>query len=322
MKKRLFTTVAILSALVTLAACTPKVENEPEKGAILSCVKSTVYEENGEVLETIEEDYDDSGRKMSELRYGNNGNKRYTNYDEMENETMFTETDKDGATKSKYEYVRKYDENGNIISLKEIGANENLISETEYEYDPHGNLISEKVKRGDIEKYVVRHKYTYDFHYRIKKDVIINEWDVHEFTSQFTYDKKGRILSEKCTDEVNPEEHSRSYVIEYAYDKNGNPTTITQYDAKGETDDKTVYEYYENGILAKESWSNGCDWHEYEYDEKGNTTKSSTYWALGAFDPSVIEYEYEYDKDGNVKSRTGYKEDSLFVVDEYTYWNN
>ncbi len=125
--------------------------------------------------------------------------------------------------------------------------------------------------------------------------------------AEYEYDRAGNR-----TKETRYEAESGSVWVraEYEYDRAGNLTKMTEYWPDGYLYYREEYEYDGQGKMTKQTdyWADGSlgRWFECEYDNSGNRTKQTEYRADGRLD---CWYEYEYDSSGNLTKQTDYSPD-------------
>lgn len=109
-------------------------------------IREEILLENGKPAQTITREYDDAGTRINYERTAGDGTllcQRTTTYDDSGTE-YGVYVDYNGAGYEKEEYVYKYDEHGNVVSVtgeKNNGAS-TYTSERSYTYDSQGKMLS------------------------------------------------------------------------------------------------------------------------------------------------------------------------------------
>ncbi len=102
---------------------------------------------------------------------------------------------------------------------------------------------------------------------------------------------------------------------DYIYDEKGRLSQIQYYDADGEKDFDTVYEYDEQDRVIRESSDDiSGRWVRYTYDDNGNISQKSS----GSRNNSYVE-TYTYDANNRIISGKGYSDSKSGFEINYTY---
>ena len=113
--------------------------------------------------------------------------------------------------------------------------------------------------------------------------------------------------------------------VKIKFNEHGNKTVAIFYNADGELDRKSKYQYDEYGNKTEYSYySDGKISYktQYYYDEYGSEIEKISYNADGIRVGKIKKYNYEYDKLGNWIVLTEYSVDklTLFVEREIEYY--
>ena len=268
MKKKIFVSIMVGTILVSmLGACgtqgivnsnvaTEQAENQEQENVEVSDTQNEevteivrletghfYYDENGEVVESVETEYDIYGNAV----YLKVNDRELTLEYEYDNCNIIQCVARyDGEAQL---YVREYDEANNFIK-ESVYYDENLLYEYEYTYDENGNMICKDNGRGVKEEWIYDSnnnviKYTmgylpgeelvlveeYDSSGNLLKKIGYGEWEEYE------YNESGNLIKYRyCTDEGFVE-----YWSDLEYDENENLMRVTSYDADGIK--RWVYEY-------------------------------------------------------------------------------
>ena len=168
--------------------------------------------------------------------------------------------------------VAEYDDNGNMLEVREINADTNELSfKQTYEYDKDNNPVKYVLDSNDLLQ-------TYSYEYNSKGYVTAYysySSDSGEYLFEYTYDKNGRNVETKG--EVETLYYSYRYTEKTTYDKKG-------YMLKSVKD-------YDDGVQVIDT---------YEYDKDGNNTYYCNEQITVDGESSKYEYKYEYDKLGDM----------------------
>ncbi len=217
-----------------------------------------------------------------------------------------------------YDYIKTFDENGNLLEWDNYTMEDILFEKEKYSYDKNCNLIEKSQYNADG-ALTSKYKFGYD-----KKGNCIEEnfymFDGELFSrdennydesgnktesshyigkSLFskhvnTYDTNGYIIGSKSYDDQGSLKGTERYV----FDSNGNRKEFSRYNADGSLKYRSTYTYDENGnITASEFFkSDGSlgyiNSYTYEYDEHGNWLKKIAFKDKVA--QYILEREYEY----------------------------
>ena len=262
---------------------------------------ATSIPNNFNLVYQMEYEYDTRGLITKTTSTANEGTECAYEYDEDGNQTgVYVKYD--GGTvenlKNTYNYI------GQLTEVKDERDNKVLA---EYTYDNAGNLVQ---KKGDGQKtlysynesnqletisnmslaneesgaYGCYSRYSYEYSLDGSR---VKETDIVGNTTEYSYDKAGRLTKENVTEGVN------TSWTEYTYDARGN--RVSKYTS---ADDITVdYTYDLNNRLYEETWI-----EEY-YD--GSTYYDVNHWR-----------SYTYDNNGNMLSKTEEKAEFPRVGDD------
>jgi len=195
--------------------------------------------------------------------------------------------------------VMTLDSAGRMLSRSEDFQYENDAEYT-FKYDKNGNMVNAVAKiLADGEMIVKGYKeYTYGSGNRLVSGKVLEELSPEPDITSYTYDKKGRVISEEFTGP-----NTGTGTTTYTYDSKGRLLTKVK-----ESDLENVFEKYtynENGWpLTIEGKDNYNSFYEEDtYDDAGNMIK-----AVCTFDEEVtVTHFFTYDKKGNwTEQRTVY----------------
>ena len=158
--------------------CIKKIELSD--GELAWCTTST-YDAKGNLIKSVETDSEGVARLTETYTYDSNGNP-----------TKYT-SDSDGYLSTE---TYTYDKNGYLIKMVEeygIGTSSKEVDTTVYTNDADGNCI----KRTYSEKYTDGSGFTSIFTYTYDKGNKMLTESTDYFTTYFTYDKYGNLISEK-----------------------------------------------------------------------------------------------------------------------------
>lgn len=210
--------------------------------------------------------YDTEGRLINETETCS-----YTDYLLGGLDVDITETDT-------VEYT--YDKNGNLIKESAKYHGNEIPTETLYEYNEKGQLLT-KTKSGNATHYY------YDENGYLMGEYCFTDPD----TIEYAYDENGNIVVMESCDDYDTE------VYTYEYDSNGNmiKETVTYDDSKS----VYIYEYDKKGNLIS------------KYDEDGDLRLSNLYDNNGH-----LISEFIYDSYGDVSEHATYSDYKVFYCPE------
>lgn len=200
-----------------------------------------------------------------------------------------------------YEYIRKYDENYNLLEYTVNYGD--TVEHTRYEYDDENRCIFAEDNSG--------YGYTIAYGENGSKTVEYKNGS----KSIYEHDELGncvRYTEINCDGNV-------IWDSKTEYDTNGNILEVKTVYEYGHN--MTKYEYDENGYLIKET-HNMTDpdysyYYYYAYDSMGNNIKVGCYTLDGTLD---YYYEYAYDENRNLLSRAyGNKNGEKIFLSTYEY---
>ena len=92
----------------------------------------------------------------------------------------------------------------------------------------------------------------------------------------------------------------------YLYNKDGNMTEMTSYNANGELGSNSKYKYDEDGNKTEWKYYDGelATKYKYQYDEDGNEMEKSCYRISDG--RLSLKFNYQYDEDGNMIGNSSY----------------
>ena len=193
------------------------------------------YDECGNLIQKVEDFYDEYERKIY----------RYT-YDEA-GKLIRTLTHRTDGSKSTEEYV--YDEKGNLIEYTSVSGGAIVYTE-EHVYDERGNEIRYiELTDGKVMYFV---DYTYDEDGNLVKMVVPQSGGNSTYVYEYTYDDNGNKIK-AVNKTVDPfYGTSENTVTDYTYDESGRLIkTIINYASGGKH--VTVNQYDDNGNISKQT---------------------------------------------------------------------
>ena len=270
---------------------------------------------DGAVFDKVEYTYEPFGNVQYEKHYGNDS----------------------GSQRIEKSYL--YDYNQKVVQAVESATYNNALQGrkvTQYERDPVGNILKQKVKNGGNETDetgMTSLDTTYEYDYRSRMVKMVepagSTGSTDTKTTTFAYNKKGNLAAKTVTksgvqvteeylynilDKVTCKKvkSGNDVVAElYSYDDNGN--LVKKYDARNEG--------IENLTYISDYNSGNYDYTAYEYDALNRRTKT-------VYKGDVMEY-IEYDGRGNITLKAdgeGYDSTNpaASAGDRFTYdaWNN
>ncbi len=215
----------------------------------------------------------------------------------------------DGGLSYYTEYSYECDKYGNITKVEEY-KNGSLYSTAETTYAGPGKPIDETVY--DLRGTLLNYK-------EFDQDGILKYESTYEYgqlDEKLEYNKEGLVIRKEST--------SYDYVIDYAYDEDGNllSQTNTEYYENGSIKWTLKYTYnsYGDEILKEQTDANGNTRivSEIKIERDGNSAKTYTYSENGE-----LRYygEREYDDEDRILFDISYRasDDSFLCSYEYTY---
>ncbi len=140
----------------------------------------------------------------------------------------------------------------------------------------------------------------------IQKMMYQGMYYVYDLTYEYTYDEKGRVLSQSTyvDGSENPDE-----IVKYTYDENGNLVL----------EEKTNNSYdYTTGELS----TTYTEYTAREYDENGNVTYSEEYYIDEGKKEIIVCEENTYDENGNLIHEKWYNTEDNYYDTEFVYDEN
>ncbi len=232
----------------------------------------------------IEEELDDFGQRIKhELLFNESGN--------LYESTLYSYNFRDGSLQSKT--ITTYDQNKQPLAKQVLDASEELIQQTLYRYN-EANLLTEEVTYDSEGGIMLQQLYTYNEagketlrEYYQRTTLVANLESNYDgegnLTKQIQTSSDTTLLSEvifseqgRVFEQINYQEDgsvaSRDIV---SLDEQDNVTESIGYTPDGEN--KTTYEYNEDGLILSESFEmDGFATvyrYEYEFDDAGNWIK-------------------------------------------------
>lgn len=199
-------------------------------------------------------------------------------------QTVITSRDDDEETGAFQKVLNYYDSQDNLIFSQRyiLTEPEQAMSSEEYEYE-NGLLVS---------------------------------YSSHGNTTEYEYNSDNSISSEILHSD--DETYKKA---DYIYDENGRLSQIQYYEADGEKECVSVYEYdkQDRVIRIQTSYDDSeiefmNSWKSYNYDENGNISQE----ASGDKNKSLV-YTYTYDENNRVVSGKGYSNSKSGLKITYTY---
>ncbi|MBR2549735.1 MAG: hypothetical protein IKE92_06940 [Clostridiales bacterium] len=225
-----------------------------------------IYDAEGNVTGTVENEYDSSGNKAKR-----------------------TNRNQEGKTIAWSGF--EYDSAGNCIKQTDYDSNNDLIRYTKFEYDESGNQTKRSMY-GTHDSLLVMFEYNYDKTGKIIKETkkaldYINSWKNYE------YNEFGNV--EKVTT------YSDDYTVrcwsDYEYDQAGNVIKIVEYLPDGEVSYEFMAEYDSEGNRIKEVAihydinAKSTESYEMAYDDTGRLLSVTCLTPDGTIS-SRTEYTY------------------------------
>ena len=180
--------------------------------------------------------------------------------------------------------VSIHDVLGNILEQTVYNTDGDMTLYYVWEYDEDGSYLGynrtsyEKIQNGVPQEKALTH---------FDRDGVE--------TSSKTYDAEGNLTSMTYDDRGNR--------MEWTYNSDGQPETLTVYDAEGKLARRSESAYNSDGQTAKisryDAAGNLTGWRDYVYNSDGQTAKEIDYDADGTL---TGWQEYIYDPDGNLDS--------------------
>lgn len=180
--------------------------------------------------------------------------------------------------------VSIHDVLGNILEQTVYNTDGDMTLYYVWEYDEDGSYLGynrtsyEKIQNGVPQEKTLTH---------FDRDGVE--------TSSKTYDAEGNLTSMTYDDRGNR--------MEWTYNSDGQPETLTVYDAEGKLSRRSESAYNSDGQTAKisryDAAGNLTGWRDYVYNSDGQTAKEIDYDADGTL---TGWQEYIYDPDGNLDS--------------------
>ena len=310
-----------------LADFTYKKYNYDNIGNVLSVVQGEFKNGKDVPANRTEYTYNNMNRVSDEYRAIDDTRREHIKYTYDNNGNKISSTEYTDETGDKFlNYIYKYDFAGKQIS--EEGSSQELMEDGSYDINSSYRTILQRDLSGNVLKEQKYNgigyddtTYTYDYRNKPLTEVEPFKNDGTVKTTEFTYDKRGNVLTQLT--KVNGENTGTLY----KYDGMGH--AVSKADTIGNT---TRYIFDANGNIKKEidpryqnEDINKAPGIEYEYDALNRQTK------LTAFDGSnrTVQSYKEYDGRGNVVKESdaaGYNAEnpqySYGILKEYDAQNN
>ncbi len=240
------------------------------------------------------------GASIKSLAYNVDGNK--SSYDAKTRTLKIKVSELDYNTYDYYDvsYKLVIDEAGRITYLSYKDPYEKRLLESNTVYDENGNILEVKEHYADNGEVTFSQSYKYDENNnRIEAD-LNTKYEKSEETRE--YDNAGRLVRiSKKTDD------GHSSLSEYVYDAKSRLSESTyEYGMEGEGTlfaDLTTYTYNTKGYCTKivsESRDGYISVDTYKYDKKGNLYASVKEETFANGNKSKYQYKYEYDEYGEM----------------------
>lgn len=177
-------------------------------------------------------------------------------------------------------------------------------------YDSQDNLIfSQSYILTEPEQAMEAEEYEYE-------NGLLVSYSSHGNTTEYEYNSDNSISSEILHSD--DETYKKA---DYIYDENGRLSQIQYYEADGEKECVSVYEYdkQDRVIRIQTSYDDSeiefmNSWKSYNYDENGNISQE----ASGDKNKSLV-YTYTYDENNRIVSGKGYSNSKSGLKITYTY---
>ena len=238
------------------------------------------YDSEGGLLSKNVSVRDDTGRLLESI----NGQKENGRYHIRSKYNAQGEEIKTSYIIRGAEYLKKYDDNGNQIEESTNLLDGSVIFKEVSDYDDQGNLF-EKSQYGFYNGF--EHYTKYD-----GQGNKIEEHDSYNGNSvlKYVYDDLGNLIRSS--------EFDMNKVMEFQslFDIQGRKIELAKYDASGNLESRTHYEYDDEGNRSESSkdYADGSTYDDYEYDEQGNQIKYSRYYADGTLSyQNKCEFKYD-----------------------------
>lgn len=171
-------------------------------------------------------------------------------------------------------------------------------------YDNQDNLIfSQRYVLTEPEQAMGAEEYEYE-------NGLLVSYSSHGNITEYEYNPDNNISAEVLHSDG--ETYKKA---DYIYDEKGRLSQIQYYEADGEKDFATVYEYDEQDRVIHESSDDiSGRWVRYTYDDNGNISQKSS----GSRNNSYVE-TYTYDENNHIISGKGYSDSKSGFETNYTY---
>lgn len=294
MKEILLSFLFLLASAFAKGQLVPELYNEKltHKKALTPWTEKTTTiieidnnKEQKYITSKIEED---KNSQKTHTFFNSNGTIDEINKSYFENENLRIYQTKDGNKEE-----TRYDDNGNITSIKWFYPN-GSIDETTYTYD--GLNLTKIVEKDEFDTYIEILNYKDD---KLKEIVSIDEEETIIMTRIFSYNENGTINKLERI-----EDNQINKTILYNYNNSDQlvskeESKINRFTGTEMPPDTYEYSYHNNGVLKEEKWTTYADMNATtikvlyitEYNELGLETKEI---IKDYSDNSEQIYLYEY----------------------------
>lgn len=189
------------------------------------------------------------------------------------------------------------------VWLVESCENSKYGTETAFEYDEEGNLVSvAEYTDGEL-----NYRFNFDVKGNCIQEIYYIDGEIHQQTD-FTYDEKGSLIKEAYTFS-----NDDDWENEYFYDEKGLRVKSTS--TQPGVSSAGLYEYNDEGKLLLRYSEDGAYKIEYTYDDKGNHIKRTDF----SDGKETERYEYKYDEQNRVIEKDWFSTDTPETYNCYTY---
>ncbi|MCB5230003.1 MAG: hypothetical protein WCX83_02120 [Candidatus Cloacimonas sp.] len=216
--------------------------------------------------------------------------------------------------------VQLYNRKGRLINEKWYNLNMTIVTQRNLKYNPKTdrNIETEWLKGEDIFK--SRNIFEYDSQRRLKRIYWINSSEEQVGTSDYLYNKEGKLESVTRYDGRNNIVSTQKYRYE-----NGKLMEYINEDRGGKVTSRQVYQYSDAGVKTEEEWydsqRNRTTNKYYKYDVAGNLVEELEL-RNGEHQHRLLK---EYDENGLLLSEEWLNEEGEQMFQntfEYEYFND
>lgn len=223
----------------------------------------------------------DNVNRLKSISYVDDSTTWAFNYDLNGNKTSAT---KNGSSQTFYAY-----DNLDRITKVTFPANGSSTYNTEYTYNPIGQLLN--IKHSSVSTSLPSIRYEYD-----RGNMNVNVYDPNNGTVAFMHDTEGRLKKSFMGSGSN-------YLNYKDYNSIGQLTQIYTENNVGTILVHITYEYDKNGNMTKETNQLDNSYTSYEYDNINQLTTEKYYNSVGML-IKQITYKYEVQYGGLLGNRT------------------